>query len=504
MLRRLQALFKSKNFFTANVALAGAIVGFAVAFTLLAALPRPQTGALAPASRGEALGVPVSVQGEVGMIPASFRSVAAAVLPTVVEIKVVDIVKEQVPSFGQGFPWNFFFQGPGQGNAPQTQEFKQEGLGSGVIVHRAGDTVYVLTNNHVAGDASQIEVVLYDKRQFKAKLVGKDPRLDLALVSFVTGDRNIPVATLGDSSQMQVGDWVLAVGNPYGYMSTVTAGIVSALGREGEGPGNTVARYIQTDAAINKGNSGGALVNLEGQVVGINSWIASPQGGSVGLGFAIAINDAKRAITDFINHGSVQYGWLGASVQDPYPTLAAQMGLDGKQGSMIYHIFLNSPADKGGLKPGDYVTAINGVRVTDTEELLRLVGDLPIGRDATFSVIRYGEPKKLTVRVALRESDQKLSANHNLWPGFEVVPIDATVRSQLNLDSATKGLVVSDVIGQTQAAIAGIQQGDIVRAINGTPVNNALDFYRAIGASRGTFNFKLDRQGTTVNIGIGR
>ncbi len=436
----------------------------------------------------------------------SFRAVAAKVLPVVVEINVVDIVKQPVPDVGQGWPWNFLLpQKPDQEkNGPKTQEFRQEGLGSGVIVRKSGDTVYVLTNNHVVGNASEISVVLYDKRHYRAKLVGKDPRLDLALVSFTTNDTNIPVATLGNSNNMRVGDWVLAVGNPFGFMSTVTAGIVSAIGREGVGPGNTVAQFIQTDAAINRGNSGGALVDMDGQVVGINSWIASPAGGSVGLGFAIAINDAKRAITDFIEHGAVQYGWLGVSVQDPYPALAKQLGVDQLAGSLIYHVFVNSPADKGGLKPGDFVKSINGEQIIDTNDLIRVVGDLPVGKDATFGIIRYGKPMTVTVRIALRQPDAQINKDRDLWPGITVIPLDEQIRSQLKLSSDVNGLVVADVVEGTPSAVAGIQQGDLVQAIDATPINNAIDFYRAINAAQTKFDFKLLRQGKVINIVVER
>ena len=495
-----QGIFHSKKFFAFKLVVAPIVVGVFLALTTLSCstlLPGGQTAQSQAAT--SAGGNPN------GTFP-SFRAVAAKVLPVVVEINVVDIVKQPVPDVGHGWPWNFLLpQDPGQDkNAPKTQEFRQEGLGSGVIVRKTGDTVYVLTNNHVVGNASEINLVLYDKRQYRAKLVGKDPRLDLALVSFTTHEENIPVATLGNSNDMQVGDWVLAVGNPFGFMSTVTAGIVSAIGREGVGPGNTVAQFIQTDAAINRGNSGGALVDMKGQVVGINSWIASPAGGSVGLGFAIAINDAKRAINDFIEHGVVQYGWLGVSVQDPYPALATQLGVKGVQGSLIYHVFVNSPADKGGLKPGDFVKSINGEQITDTNDLIRVVGDLPVGKDASFSIIRYGHPMTVTVRIALRQTDSQINKDRDLWPGLTVIPIDDQIRQQLKLSSEVNGLVVADVIDGTPAAVAGIQQGDVVQAINDTPTNNAIEFYRAINESRTKFDFKLERQGKTINIAVER
>ncbi len=508
MSRGIRRMLHSRRFFIFNLVLAGAVAGLVIAFAAFSIWPRT--------SISEVVRPDVSMQNAAyndgptdqplgtTYVPATFRYVAAKVLPEVVEINVVDIVKQKVPVFGQGFPFNFFFQQGPQQQQPKTQEFKQQALGSGVIVRRIGDTVYVLTNNHVAGDAKEIKVTLYDKRTFKARLVGKDPRLDLALVAFTTNDQNIPVATLGDSNNMHVGDWVLAVGNPFGFRSTVTQGIVSAIGREGDGPSTSLAKFIQTDAAINKGNSGGALVNMKGHVIGINSWIASPAGGSVGLGFAIAINDAKRDINQFIEHGSVQYGWLGASVAAPYESLAKAMDLTGKEGSMIYHIFVNSPADKGGLKPGDFVTSINGQRVTDTTDLVRIVGDLPVGKDATFDIIRYGRPMSVRVPIGLRESQKQIEADHNLWPGITALPLDSKLRTQLKLAADTTGVVVAQVVPDTPAAIAGIQQGDVIQGINNQQVSNVMDFYRGVDAAGQSFNFTIDRQGSTVNIGIVR
>ncbi len=493
------SILHSKNFFVFNLVLAGVIGGFVLALLMFSC----STGAPVASAQGAEEASPSNLPIVDGF--PSFRAVAAKVLPVVVEVNVVDIVKQPTPDSGQGWPWNFLFpQAPGDNGAPKSQEFRQEGLGSGVIVRRIGDKLYVLTNNHVVGDASEISIEMYDKREFRAKLVGKDPRRDLALVSFTTTDKNIPIATLGDSDKLQVGDWVLAVGNPFGFLSTVTAGIVSAKGREGVGPGDTVADFIQTDAAINKGNSGGALVDMNGDVVGINSWIASPAGGNIGLGFAIAINDARRAIDDFIEHGTVQYGWLGVSVQDEYPSLAAQMGVADMKGSMVYHVFIDSPADKSGLKPGDFVTSINGRPISDTNDLIRIVGDLPVGKDADFAVVRYGKAEHVVVRIGLRESQAQIDKNRGLWPGITVVPIDDQIRSQLNLGSGVRGLVIADVVDKTPASIGGIQQGDIVQSINGTPIKNGIDFYRAINAPVKTFNFQVNRQGTTVSIGIER
>jgi S1-C subfamily serine protease len=241
-----------------------------------------------PAVNADSLGVAYDLQN-------AFRQVSQKVLPVVVEIDVVNIIERKTIN-----PFEYFFRFPGTPNnvePQQTQKFRQEGLGSGVIVERRGKKVYILTNNHVVGEADEIKVNLYDGRSFPAKLVGKDPLKDLALISIETKE-DVPIATMGNSDDVYVGDWVLAIGNPLGFESTVTAGIISAKGRSGTGQSFT--DYIQTDAAINPGNSGGALVNLKGEVIGINTFIASNSGGNIGLGFAIPINNARRAIDDFI------------------------------------------------------------------------------------------------------------------------------------------------------------------------------------------------------------
>ena len=241
-----------------------------------------------------------------------------------------------MPSFSN--PFDFFFRGPrGNNEEGEKREYKRPGLGSGVIVKKDSNNVYVLTNNHVAGTADEIKVKLNDGREYDAKRIGNDPRTDLALIKFESSE-NIPVADLGNSEHLEVGDIVLAVGNPFGFESTVTMGIVSALGRETLS-GSSIAGftdYIQTDASINPGNSGGALVNLKGEIVGINTWIASQSGGSVGVGFAIPINNAKKAIEDFISTGKVVYGWLGVSIGDAdekmFPDIRKSLDLGNKNG----------------------------------------------------------------------------------------------------------------------------------------------------------------------------
>ncbi len=438
----------------------------------------------------------------------AFRFVARKVMPSVVEIDVVDVVKtpaQRVNPF-------FFFFGPRGGDSqpeqgqPEEREFRREGMGSGVIVRRDSGRVYVLTNDHVVGEADEIKINLTDGRKFDAKIVGRDPRRDLALVSFETRE-TVPVADLGDSDRIQVGDWAIAVGNPLGFESTVTAGIISAIGRQ-SGPGiqGGFNEYIQTDAAINQGNSGGALANIRGEVIGINTWIASPSGGSVGLGFAIPINSAKKVLDDFISKGRVEYGWLGINVGDIPDEMAEDLRVKGRQGGFVYSVFDESPAQKGGILPGDFVTAIDGEAIRNTNHLLRVVGELTPGKRVRFDLIRYGRPMTVTVSIAARDDEAKIEARQKaVWPGLSVMRITDRIRDQLKLGRGSGELVISAVSEGSPAAIAGFRPGDIVRTVNNEDVKNVMEFYRALNESRGReVTFQIYREGTRVVLGLVR
>jgi len=441
---------------------------------------------------------------------ASLRDISQKVRPAVVEINVTETIKQEIPQFNSPFDW-FFGPGNGQGGSgnqgPQQRTFRQSALGSGIIVKRTGDRVYVLTNNHVVDQASDISVRLYDERVFKATVVGKDPRKDIALVSFTTRD-DVTVADLGDSNALQVGDIVLAVGNPLGFESTVTMGMVSALGRRGPaGQASSYTDYIQTDAAINQGNSGGALVNIDGQVIGINTWIAAPSGGNVGLGFAIPINNARSAIDQFISKGRVQYGWLGAligDIQDPdtYPDLAKDLKVDGVKGALVLGLYRGSPADRAGLKPGDYITAVGSTPVTDANSLTQAIGSIEAGRAASLAVIRLGEQKTVTATIGERDAKDDVAQGKNLWPGMTVVDLTDQIRQDASIPSGVKGVVVGSLVNQdTPAAIAGFRPGDVITAVNGRTVRNMMDFYRALNETRNA-SFQIVRDGTEITIGL--
>ena len=430
----------------------------------------------------------------------AFRAVAAKVLPSVVQVDVVDVVK----STGADFPNPFeFFFGPRNQRQVQPREFRQQGLGSGVVVRRNGDKVYVLTNNHVAGDAEQISIKLQDGRSYKAKLVGKDENKDLALVVFETKE-NIPVAELGDSGSLMVGDWVLAVGSPLGFESTVTAGIVSAIGRRSMESAAGFTDYIQTDAAINQGNSGGALVNIYGQVVGINSWIASTSGGSIGLGFAIPINNAKRSIDDFITKGHSEYGWIGINMGGLQPQAAEDLKLGEAHGAFVYGVFKGSPADKAGVLPGDVITKFNGTALKDSSDLMMAIGDLAPGKTASLDLQRYGEPQHLTIQVGSRADEKQLAAQASkIWPGFSVVKLTDDIRQQLGLQKVSAELVIGQVDQGSPADVAGLRAGDLIEKVGGKEVKTLPEFYKALNnAASREIMFAIQRQDTNLIIGL--
>ena len=469
----------SRDFFVFNLVLLGAIFGFSLSFLSFSCatpsgnktvhaeeFPRP-----VPA---DALAVAESLQ-------TALRAVSDSTLKFVVEVNTVEVKKQQTPQFN-GIPWEFFFGQPNQEGNGQEREFRSRGLGSGIIVRRNGGTYYVITNNHVAGDATEISLTLNDGREFPAKLVGKDPRKDLALVSFESKE-NLPIAVLGDSDSIRIGDFAIAVGNPLGLISSVTMGIVSAVGRTG-GPAGNINDFIQTDAAINQGNSGGALVNIRGEVIGINTWIASPSGGSVGLGFAIPINNAKKAIDDFISSGQVKYGWLGVSLTDTDKDSAKDLGVEGTKGAFVSQLFISSPAEKGGMKAGDYIVELNGKPVLGRDQLVLSVGDLKAGESAVFGLIRAGKRMNLTVRIEERKDDVAAD-NAKIWPGAVVFSLTEDLRKSLNVGSDVKGVVAGNVIGKSPAAVMGVQTGDVITAVNGTPVGSMSDFFKVINEKGG-------------------
>ncbi|MDY2843253.1 MAG: Do family serine endopeptidase [Treponema sp.] len=432
----------------------------------------------------------------------SFRSISTGVLPSVVEIDITEKTEVETVNPFDGWPFDFFFGQPNQNQKNNKRELEQKGLGSGVIVRRDGNTVYVLTNNHVAGKATDIKVKLNDGQEFNGKLIGHDERQDIALVSFeAKKDSNITVAVLGDSDKVQTGDICLAMGAPLGYSQSVTQGIVSATGRSGDQIGN-MNDFIQTDAAINQGNSGGPLVNIYGEVIGINTWIASSSGGSVGLGFALPINSVKKAIDDFVSKGKITYGWLGVSLVEINDDYKEELGVKGHNGAFASQVFIGSPAAKGGIQAGDYIIAINGKDVKSQNELMREVGYLPADKVAEFTVLRAG--KKINLKVKIEERTDKVSAdNSKLWPGFIVSPLTDKLKEKLEItDSKVKGVVVNSVLEKSPAAALRIQNGDVITAVNDKKVKNVQEFYAALDLSRNKeIWFDVYSNGHTISTG---
>ena len=343
-----------------------------------------------------------------------------------------------------------------------------------------------------------ILVTLDNGTEYEAELVGTDPRQDIAVVSF-DGPRGLPTARLGDSSQIVVGDLVLAVGSPFGLQSTVTSGIISALGRETSGTaGINIAEYIQTDAAINPGNSGGALVNLDGEVIGVNTWIASRSGGNVGVGFALPINAAKRAISDFLESGRVRYGYLGVFVSSASSETRESLGVDDVDGALAWSIILDSPAALGDLRPGDWITHVSGRPVRDSGELVRAVGALEPGQESTFDLVRAGAPMQVTVVVALRDDAEAWAVRD--WPGIFPVPLTDRVRARFEIADNHRGMLIASVNESSATSAAGLRVGDIITHVNGTAVRDAADFYRTVGAGEsGEYRFRIVRDGVRSN-----
>ena len=432
----------------------------------------------------------------------TLRRVSREVLPVVVEVDTVRTVSRQTREMPS--PLEFFFGRPESDNGePETREFEQRGIGSGILVRREDSQVYVLTNDHVAGSADEVSIRLHDDRQYDATVVGSDPNRDLALLVFETDD-GIPIANLGDSDDVQVGDIVLAVGNPLGFESTVTSGMVSAVERQGPNrPGMPILTdYIQTDAAINRGNSGGPLVNLRGEVVGMNTWIASQSGGSIGLGFAIPINNARRAIDQFIASGRVEYGWLGVNMANPPSSPSDSLG-ESEGGAFVYSVYQDSPADEGGVQPGDIITRVNSTAIENSDDLLRAVADMEPGTRTRFRVRRDGRMRTLTVNLGIRPSANEELSAADLWPGMSVVEATEQIRENLDLSSRGGDLIIGQVASGSPAATAGLKSGDIITRVNSEEVSTLAEFYRALNDAGGDeVVFRIRRNDTNLIIGL--
>ena len=437
----------------------------------------------APLAQSPAISVPAVTAATNG--PASFADLVERVRPAVVTITAsAETPRQGRTPFAQGSEQerNFrrFFGGP-EGQQP---ERRGGAVGSGFIVDAGG---YVVTNNHVVQDAASIKVTLEDGRELQARMVGRDPRTDLALLK-VDSPAALPFLALGDSDRARPGDWVVAVGNPFGLGGTVTAGIVSARGRDiGAGPYDD---FLQIDAPINSGNSGGPLFAQNGEVVGVNTAIFSPSGGSVGIGFAIPSNMVKQVVAQLREHGQVERGFLGAATQPVTPALAQAMKLPGTAGALVATVEADGPAAKAGLRAGDVVTSVGGKAITSPRDLARTIGDARPGSTVELAVRRDGAAQEIRVTLAaLRDGRERASAEQATnrgQVGVALAPLNDAIRQQLGLPAGTDGAVIAEVRPDSPAAQAGLKTGDVIVAVGATEVKDPDAAVRAIREATAT------------------
>lgn len=414
---------------------------------------------------------------EVIEFPQSFADLVDKVQPAVVNISTTTTVR--VPGnpfqhfFGQNphDPFSDFFENF-FGDIPD-RELKQRSLGTGFIIDRSG---LIITNSHVVERADEIEVRLSDSREFKASVIGRDAKTDLALIKISSPFEKLPTLLLGDSDNIRVGDWVLAIGNPFGLEHTVTKGIISATGRViGSGPYDN---FLQTDAPINPGNSGGPLINLRGEVIGINTAIVP---GGQGLGFAIPSNMAKKITSQLEKKGQVTRGWLGVRMQKVTPELASSFGRQNAHGALVTDVVPQSPAARAGIKSGDIIVNFAGRNIQEISDLSRLVAEAPIDKDVVIKLFREGKEISLSVRME-ELTEEKISRRGTPPPddlGMELAPLDANWRRKLGVRDLT-GLVVVRVASGGPAAAAGIENGDIIKEVNRRPVKTPDEFHAAL------------------------
>ena len=435
--------------------------------------------------------------------PGSFSELAKKASPSVVNISTVKVIKGrtrgQMPfggPLGPQDPFKDFFERFFGDQIPR--DFRQQSLGSGFVIDKEG---YILTNNHVVENTEEIKVKLADKREYDAKIIGRDPKTDLALIHIELDHPLVPLS-MGDSDKLYVGDWVIAIGNPFGLEATVTAGIVSAKYRDiGAG---SYDNFIQTDASINPGNSGGPLLNTEGEVVGINTAILSRSGGSVGIGFAIPINMAKDILPQ-LKKGKVVRGWLGVMIQKITPDLKEKLGLKDESGALVADVTAGGPAEEAGIKRGDVIVSFDGEDIKEMHDLPYIVASTPVGKKVPVEVIRKGKKKSLLVKTGeLKEEDESpvvSEASPNL--GLMVKEITPELARNFGL-SETQGLVVVQVESNSPAGEAGVKPGDIILEVDQISMEDLTQFNRKMNTYKAgdTILFLLNRSGTTLYLTI--
>ena len=429
----------------------------------------------------------------------SLAPVVKKVVPAVVNVYVSHVERmPRNPLFDDPI-FQRFFGGGGGGEGDRVQK----ALGSGVLVDPSG---LVVTNFHVVENATEVRVALGDRREFEAEIVLRDPRTDLAVLRLKGGD-NFPILEMGDSDALEVGDFVIAIGDPFGVGQTVTQGIVSALARTQIGASD-YGFFIQTDAAINPGNSGGALVDLDGRLIGINSMIYSRSGGSMGLGFAIPVNMVKGVVSAALHGGnSVKRPWLGATLQNVSKDIAETLGLDRPTGAMVVEVTAGGPAAAAGLKRGDVIAAIDNQIVDDAESVGFRLGVKPLGGTARIAVLRDGKTLDLPLKLASAPETPARDAltiqSRSPFEGALVMNLSPAVSEELSLDGAHHGVVVASVGENTTAAQVGVQKGDIVMSVNGATIETTRDLERACSERARWWDLTIRRGGETIRTRLG-
>ncbi len=412
-----------------------------------------------------------------GKFSNALSEVAEAVEPSVVNIATTKTVTMARSPFGDFFndPFLKRFFGDQFGPPGRKREYKSSALGSGVIV---SDNGYILTNNHVVKDADEIKVVLYDEREFEGRVVGTDPKTDLAVIK--VDAKGLPALKIGDSGKIKVGEIVMAVGNPFALSHTITMGIVSALGRSNVGIAD-YEDFIQTDAAINPGNSGGALVNTNGELIGINTAIFSKSGGYMGIGFAIPSNMAKSVMDSIVTHGKVIRGWLGVSIQNLTPDLAKQFGISETRGALVSEAVEDSPAAKAGLKRGDLIIGYDGKEVEDSRALRNLVAETLPGTTVKVKIIRDGKEKVIKVAIG-KLSEAVVTAKseyNNAMKGVHVQDLNGEIRRSLDIPKRVEGVVVTNVEADSPSTRI-LKRNDVIQEINKNVIKSAKEYDRVV------------------------
>lgn len=436
-------------------------------------------------------------------LQSQLHSIAENQTTSVVSISTEKIVSQPDNYFD---PFDFFFRSPwdrednNNKNAPKNREYKQGGLGSGVIYKKKGNVYYVMTNNHVIDGVNKIKVIVNENKSYDGKIIAGDSAIDIAIVEINTKDE-LPVAKYGDSDKLKTGDFVIAIGNPYGLQGTMTFGIISALGRGEVTSGRAnLTNFIQTDAAINPGNSGGALINLNGEVIGINTLIVSQSGGNVGIGFAIPINVARNSADQIIDKGKVDHGWLGIYFESLTEDTIKKLNIKNvEKGIYVTKVVEDSPAEKADIRAGDIILELNGKKLAKTTDLTISVGNAIPGSKINLKILRSG--KTIDKEVVLGDRSELKEDNSNFNKevfnnlGFELTELDKNNRKEYKVPSDLDGVIISNIDQRGFAAQAGLQVGDVIYKINNTQIKTVADVKKVLEESNDSNYFFISRKG---------